>query len=504
MRPRLRLAVLATLLALTPLAARAANAPPPLTADDVRWLNRITYGIDAATVARYRSLGRQRYLEEQLKPAGLALPVEVAAALATTPSIEATLATLDEERKRIQALPSDEERQPARMALNQAGNLAAAEASRRHLLRALWSPAQVEAQMTWFWLNHFSVFQQKGDVRWMVADYEEQAIRPHALGRFRDLVLATVTHPAMLAYLDNAQNAAGKVNENYARELLELHTLGIDGGYGQQDVEALARVLTGVGLHRGGPPPRLKPAWTALYRSGGGFEFNPARHDFGEKVVLGLRVPGTGFDEVERVVALLTANPATARFICRKLATFWLGAGPPPALLASLSDEFRRTDGDVAAVLRVLFASQAFADSLGQAFKDPLHFVLSALRLAYDGKRPLHMAPAQGWLQALGEPLHGRITPDGYPLTAAAWTSPGQLARRFEIARAIAGGPAGLFDGEDGKPSETRGFPLLATRLYYEAVEPALSLQARQAQARAASQQEWNTFLLSSPDFMHR
>ncbi|WLT31903.1 DUF1800 domain-containing protein [Geothrix sp. PMB-07] len=488
-------------------AAFAAEAPTRLTAEDARWLNRITYGLDAATVERYRQLGRKRFLEEQLKPSGLILPADVREVLdaqsqARKPLVE-MLMDVDAENKRIQSLTDEEAKQLARQAQNQAANQMASEAARRHLLRALWSPAQLQEQMTWFWLNHFSVFQGKGNLRWTVGDYEERAIRPHALGRFRDLVMATLTHPAMLVYLDNAQSAGGKVNENYARELLELHTLGVDGGYTQQDVQELARVLTGVGVNVG-KPRKVRPEWQALYRQEGAFEFHPGRHDFGDKVLLGTRIQGAGFAEVERAVDLLVTHSSTARFVSRKLATYWLGGPPPPALVDQLAREFTRTHGDIPSVLRVLLSSKTFTDSLGNGFRDPMHYVMSTLRFAYDGKHPLNMKPVANWLNALGEPLYGHGTPDGYALTMQAWSSPGQLAKRFEIARAIGNGSAGLFDGDDGKPGPVTGFPQLSSRLYFEVVEPLLSPATRKALDHAASQQEWNTFLLASPESMAR
>jgi uncharacterized protein (DUF1800 family) len=207
---------------------------------------------------------------------------------------------------------------------------------------------------------------------------------------------------------------------------------------------------------------------------------------------------------VEQAVDLLVARPATARFVGARLGRYWLGSEPPRELTEALAREFQRTGGDIPAVLRVLFASPAFARSLGHATKDPLQFVASAIRLAYDGKRPCNMKPVMNWLNALGEPLYGHVTPDGYPLLGQAWTSPGQLAKRFEIAGVLARGSAGLFDSEDGKPSAVTGFPQLASRLYFDLVEATLSPATREALDRAGSQQEWNTFLLASPDFMAR
>ena len=173
------------------------------------------------------------------------------------------LAEVNAQNKAINAMPNGPDKEQARKALNERGNKLAYEAIRRELLRAVYSPSQLEEQMVWFWLNHFSVHQNKANLRWLVGDYEERAIRPHALGHFRDLVLATLEHPAMLQYLDNSQNAVGHINENYARELMELHTLGVDAGYTQQDVQQLARVLTGVGINVGNPP-KLKPEWQRL------------------------------------------------------------------------------------------------------------------------------------------------------------------------------------------------------------------------------------------------
>jgi uncharacterized protein (DUF1800 family) len=162
----------------------------------------------------------------------------------TDPAI--ILPVVAQEQQRINALAEEGAKQTARKALNDKGNHLAYEAARREILRALYSPAELQGQLDWFWLNHFSVFQYKASDVWLVGDYAENAIRAHALGHFRDLVLATLTHPAMLQYLDNAQNAAGHINENYARELMELHTLGVGSGYTQQDIQELARVLTGV------------------------------------------------------------------------------------------------------------------------------------------------------------------------------------------------------------------------------------------------------------------
>jgi uncharacterized protein (DUF1800 family) len=493
------------------------SAALPLSRADVRWLDRVTFGIDAATVAHYQRLGREKFLDEQLHPAA-GDPAPLAKEVDALPLLRQTalerIKYLRAEQQRINSLANEEEKQQARTALGQTNNEVLYQTMKRHLMRDIESPWQLREQMTWFWMNHFNVFQGKANVRLSVADAEEQ-VRAHALGKFRDLVLATLTSPAMLEYLDNAQSAAGKINENYARELLELHTLGVSGGpsgsrYTQLDVQELARVLTGVGLNFTDTNPKLPPDRQGYYVRHGSFEFNPARHDFTAKTLLGTIVKPDGFNEVEHVVDALVRQPATARFISQKLATYFVSDEPPAALVDRMALTFRTTDGSIAAVLRTAFLDKTFLAATAapiskvEKFKDPVQFVVSSLRLAYDGKTIPNYRPVIGWLQQLGEPLYGRVTPDGYPLTAAAWASSGQMVRRFEIARTIGSGSAGLFNGEDNKPGPIVAFPMLTTKLYYDAVEPKLSDRTRDALNHTASQQEWNTMLLSSPEWMNR
>jgi uncharacterized protein (DUF1800 family) len=478
-------------------------ALPEVRRADVVWLERVNFGLDPDALDLYRRLGRGQYLEEELRPASDTLPAPVAAQVrildtAQTDPVQ-TLQELKSRRQAIDAMPDPATKEQARKALNEEGSRAAYQAVRQQLLRALYSPAQLREQMVWFWLNHFSIYQYKGDVRWLMGDYEARAIRPYALGHFRDLVLATLEHPAMLQYLDNAQNAAAHINENYARELMELHTLGVGGGYTQQDVQQLARVLTGVGVNAGAAP-QLRPQWQALYVRRGAFEFNPARHDFGTKTLLGHAIEGKGFAEVEQAVTLLVRQKACARFISGALATYYVGDSPPPRLLDAMTETFQRTDGDIAATLRTLFLSEEFSAPPTGKFKDPMRYVLSTVRLAYAGRTLTNAKPLVDWLNALGEAPFNRQTPDGYPLTAGGWESPGQMSRRFEIARAIGSGNAHLFDAEDGGVSSVTGFPQLSNRLYYEAIEPFLAANTRAALEQASSQQEWNTFILASPE----
>jgi uncharacterized protein (DUF1800 family) len=486
-----------------PAAPTTAASLPVFHRQDMLWLERVNFGIDAGSVADLHRLGRERYLERQLRtsePPPAAIDAELAALLAGRPDPERSLAALSEQNKSINAMADGMQKDQARKTLNDQGNKLAYEAIREELLRAVYAPSQLDEQMVWFWLNHFSVHQYKANLRWLVGDYADRAIRPHALGHFRDLVLATLEHPAMLQYLDNNQNAAGHLNENYARELMELHTLGVNGGYTQQDVQQLARVLTGVGINAG-PPPKLKREWQGLYRREGAFEFNPARHDFGDKQLLGSAIKGRGFAEIDEAVDLIVRRPACARFIYLQLATYFVADNPPPRLVERMAQTFLRTDGDIAQVLREMFLAPELDAALGVKFKDPVRFVVSSVRFAYDGRTISNTRPMLNWLNGLGEAPFGRATPDGYPLTELAWASSGQMSRRFEIARAIGSGNAGLFDAEDGASPGGGGFPQLSNRLYYEAVEPFLGARTKDALAHANSQQEWNTFLLASPEF---
>ena len=489
----------------SPAAPHGTPAPalPALRREDTLWLERVSFGLNSATLESYNHLGRARFLKAQLDDHEGTLPAPIAAQIAGLEVAQLdpqqVLADVNAQYKALNAMPDGPDKEAARKTLNDHGNQLAYQATRRELLRAVYSTSQLQEQMVWFWLNHFSVHQNKANLRWLVGDYEEHAIRPHVFGHFKDLVLATLEHPAMLQYLDNNQNAVGHVNENYARELMELHTLGVAAGYTQGDVQQLARVLTGVGINVGNPP-KLKPAWQSLYRRAGAFEFNPARHDFGPKQLLGHPIQGSGFAEVEQAVSLIVAQPACARFISRELATYFVADTPPPALVERMAQTFLHTDGDIAAVLNTLFLAHEFNAALGGKFKDPMRFVVSAVRFAYDDRAITNARPMVNWLNGLGEAPFGRPTPDGYPLTESSWASSGQMSRRFEIARAIGSGSAGLFDSEDAGTAVS-GFPQLSNRLYFEAVEPFLTARTREALAHANSPQEWNTFLLSSPDF---
>lgn len=480
-----------------------------LDRDEAALLNRLSWGLNSATLSAWRRLSRRGYLEAQLHPtAAPLLPTAVQAQIDALRlgqrSMEDWTIEMERRRRDANALTDDEAKKAALQSYQQDMNRLSREAASRMLLHALYSPNQLQEQLTWFWFNHFNVHQHKANLRGMVGDYEGR-LRRHALGRFRDLLLASATHAAMIRYLDNEQNAAHHVNENFAREVMELHTLGVDGGYSQKDVQELARVLTGLGLNFTDKAPALNPKLQAQYRREGATEFNPARHDAGEKLVLGQRVAaGGGWDEIIDQLIRLSRHPATARHVSRRLAVYLVADEPPPALVERMSQAFTASDGDIARTLQVAFDAPEFTASLSRKFKDPLHYVVSAVRLAYDERPILNTGPMLNWLNRLGEAPYNRQTPDGYPLDQAAWSSSGQMGMRFEIAKAIGSGPAGLFRTEGATPTDTPAFPQLSNAAYHAALAPTLSARTRAALDAATSPQEWNVLLLSSPEFMFR
>ncbi len=472
-----------------------------------RFVNRLTWGASDADYQRCREIGTTAWLREQLRATGQGLPAEAQAQIEALSISQKPLtdrhADAEVLRKKGVDAATEDERKAAQQAYQQELNRQVRESANRHLLRAVYSPAQLREQMTWFWFNHFNLHQYKHVIRVLLPDYEDQALRPHALGSFRQMLGAVAKSPAMLQYLDNFQNASGRINENFARELLELHTLGIDGGYTQKDVQELARVLTGHGVNFTEQAPKLSPAQQPQYRRDGFYEFNPARHDFGDKEFLGRTIRGRGAEELDEVLDLLAAHPATARFVSRKMAQFLLADEPPAALVGRMAKAF--AGGQIAPAIEVLALSPEFAAAGPMPFKDPMHYVVSAVRAAYADRVLLNTGPMQNWLNMLGEGLYNRQTPDGYPLSADAWNSSGQLATRFDIARSLGSGSAGLFKGADGTAGRERNaFPQLARPMFYDVVAARLSERTRAALDAAPSPQEWNGLLLASPEFMAR
>ena len=285
------------------------------------------------------------------------------------------------------------------------------------------------------------------------------------------------------------------LNENLGRELLELHTLGVDGGYTQDDVRTAARVLTGLGYATAEQPPRQPPA---AYRRLGLTEFLPSRHDSGPKVLLGQPLRAEGLAEVDEMLDRLARHPSTARHVCRRLAHYFLGQPPGEALLQRLSAVFLAQDGRTDAVMRALFDDPAFEASLGQGFKDPTHWLVSALRLGLDGP-DLGVPDAGqlvGWLTRLGQPPYGRLTPDGYPLEDSAWSGPGQLTARFDVARTLAATWPRLWTG--GRA------PGLDEALAQALRTPGIAAATREVLAQARTPADRLALWLSSPEFMRR
>jgi uncharacterized protein (DUF1800 family) len=484
-------------------------APLDTRADDIAVLNRISWGANTPSAQMLEAAGLDAYLQSQLHPgADDGLPQEAQVQIDAMDISRESIAELYADVSKLQQTAKEakgtQDYDAAQKAYQQRLNDVARQAATRSLLRDLYSKNQLKEQLTWFWMNHFNVSQNKGDIRVFIADYEENAIRPHVLGKFRDLLAATVFHPAMLQYLDNAQNAAGRINENYAREIMELHTLGVGSGYTQTDVQELARILTGVGTNLSGKLPNVRRDLRSQYRAGNLFEFNPNRHDYGDKVFLGTPIKGEGLKEVAEAIYILSKEPATAFFVSRQLAQYFCCDAPPDSLVKAMALTFRDSDGDIASVLQTMFSAPEFKASLGQKFKDPIHYAVSALRAAYGDTVILNAQPLFNWLNRMGEPLYGHETPDGYALTEAAWSGPGEMETRFEIARLVGLGHSGLFKLPDDTGKEPAAPPNIQQTHYYRAIAPTLGQATLGALAQAKSPTDWNMLFLSSPEFMHR
>ena len=434
------------------------------------WLERCTLGVNEAAFERWQSQGSDKWLDGQLKtthPLPPEIQQRVDALDISQQSLQRILAHASALKAAIDAAQTDEAREAARKSQREYENGIVQDAMRRNLWRAVYSQDSLRERMTWFWFNHFNVFSGKANLRYLIPDYEENAIRPHALGKFSELVLATLKHPVMLVYLDNAQNAAGKINENYARELMELHTLGVNAGYTQQDVQELARILTGVGVNFAGKP---KPAAKLTgYILDGAFEFNPRRHDTGDKVLLGHKFHGAGFNEVEQAVKLLCRQSATAKHISAQMAAYFLGKEPAAPLVNAMAATFQKSDGDIAATLKVLLTSQLLQQNAG-SFKDPYRYVVAALRQGYEGRIISNMKPAINWLNQMGEPLYGKLTPDGY----ASMPLHGSLSRKLrkgikvQVNEGKIYAEATLFLGEEFLRISEEEDPAGAINTYYD------------------------------------
>jgi uncharacterized protein (DUF1800 family) len=478
-----------------PLAAGKPASAVPSNPEDraiVHVLDRMGFGPRPGDVDRVRAMGLQAYIEQQLRPERLS-DEAMAGRLASLPTV--TLSSREivrdyllpvqllrrqqqQQQQRQQQAPqtgASQESGPARTPeLVEAARNARAvldDISSQKLLRAIYSERQLDELMVDFWFNHFNVFAAKGATRGYVTEYERDVIRPHVLGRFRDLLEATAKSPAMLFYLDNWQSAAAAgvpttasrertaaasrripvrrgqtllpprqpsrpavptrqaprgINENYARELMELQTLGVDGGYTQKDVQEVARAFTGWTIER----PRL----------GGGFRFEPRLHDDGEKIVLGHRIKaGGGESDGERVLDILARHPSTSRFIATKLVRRFVSDDPPPSLVERAARRFRDTDGDIREVVRTIVTSpEMFAPAAYRAkVKTPFEFVVSAMRAT--GAESSSAVALAAAARDLGMPLYMCQPPTGYADRAGAWVNTGALLNRMNFAVALTG-----------------------------------------------------------------
>lgn len=432
----------------------AAEIPSKLKALHV--LNRLGFGPRPGDVDRVNAMGVDAYIREQLYPENIPLPDKINRELEQLETYSMTPAQLLQEygppvkvkgQKPDRALIR-QRRQEARLIVEQA--------TKARLLQAIESPRQLQELLVDFWYNHFNVYAKKGEDALWVGAYEREAIRPNVLGHFRDLLRATAKHPAMLFYLDNWQNVDPNsqrivrrkkakirgLNENYARELMELHTLGVNGGYTQDDVIALARILTGLGFHakwRAHPEDDL-------------FFFDVHKHDGSDKEFLGQVIHGRGEDEIDDVLDILARSPATAKHISFQLAQYFVSDNPDSGLVERMTKKFESTDGDIRAVLKVLFESPEFWDEANDAnkFKTPYQYVVSAIRAT--GQEVTNYRPMIGMLAQLGMPLYGSLTPDGYKNTQEAWLSSDSMLRRINFATALGNGSLRI--NNDKKPIE--------------------------------------------------
>jgi uncharacterized protein (DUF1800 family) len=449
-----------------PLVVVAAAEPREQTADQQvqQVLSRLGFGPRPGDVARVRAMGVDQWIALQLAPnriddeaadalvasyEGLQLSTSELVAM----YLERQQALREARRRAAQGggdsngrretraeLPRDDPalRERLRRSQRSLGDVQSA-----RLARAVASERQLQEVMTDFWSNHFTVFAGKGLTRLFIPAYEREVIRPHALGSFRDLLGAVAKSPAMLFYLDQWQSAADSLhptlagarrparrrrglNENYARELLELHTLGGDGGYAQQDVIEVARALTG---------------WTMNPRVDGAFVFRPEIHDAGAKTVLGHRLAaGRGIEDGEQVLDILARDPRTARFIARKLVVRFVSDDPPPALVERAARTFVRTDGDIREVVRTIVTSPEFFSRTAyrSKVKSPFELVASALRAV--GAAPDTSMRSAQMVAFLGQPLYGHQAPNGWPETGESWMNTGAILNRINFGLALAAG----------------------------------------------------------------
>jgi len=457
----------------------------------VHFLNRTSFGPTLADAERAARIGLNAYLDEQLAPERI-----------PDGAVEEKIAGL--KTMRLNSRELFDLYPPAKVAQERGAMAGAMNAPRfiiyelqqARVLRAVYSQRQLYELMVDFWSNHFNIFAAKGADRWLTTSYDRDTIRPHALGKFRDLLLATARSPAMLFYLDNwlsvspdagmrmPANARRRgLNENYGRELMELHTLGVDGGYGQQDVREVARCFTG---------------WTIVRPRGDAeYQFEPRLHDAGAKTVLGTHIPaGGGVEDGIKVIDLLARHPVTAKFIAGKLVRRFVADEPPAALVNRVADTFRRTDGDIRAVLHAIIdAPEFYSGDVYQAkVKKPIEFVASALRAS---RAETTITPQLlRYLARMGEPLFLAQPPTGFPDAGSSWVSADMLLTRMNFAADLI---ANRLAGSRVDPSVLRDTPNLIRLVAPNGLSPTTKTVLAEAGDKDAL-----ALLFAAPEFQRR
>ena len=373
-----------------------------------RILNRVAFGPSATDLQRVTDDGTAAYIAMQLKPLQSSGLLDFGGYDLNLKLKLRHLDVLEVDAAELRDLPEQE-------VLRQLQQAA--------ILTATYSPYQLRERMVDFWTNHFNIYARKGLTSFRLPVDQANVIRRHALGTFPDLLKASARSTAMLVYLDNQLNVSGGPNENYARELMELHSMGVNGGYTQKDVQEVARCFTGWSME------------TRFLRPRGRFWFDESRHDSGEKKVLGQTIPaGGGVKDGERVLEIIANHPSTANFISTKLCRYFLGE-PSDGVISDVASVYASTKGDLSAMLGVILTPQRLMENPA-IVKRPFDYLVSALRLSgadTDGAKPL-----QEWLDAMGQPLYQWPMPDGYPDHTAAWT--GSLLARWNFGLALCSG----------------------------------------------------------------
>jgi uncharacterized protein (DUF1800 family) len=454
------------LLFLTTIHAGPAAGPEPTEQQKITHvLNRIAFGPRPGDVERVQRIGLREYIEQQLHPESITdtRAEEAVSHFASLRMSQDEIFQQYPEPKRLaeqlgvlnpkQAKPEDQPAARAKLQQYMKDNMIQRPAQllqelvSNKIVRGVESERQLQEVMTDFWFNHFNIYWDKGADRWLTTDFETNVIRPHALGKFKDLLVGTAESPAMLFYLDNHLSSSPSpvaeaalrranrpnakrqpgINENYARELMELHTLGVDGGYTQKDITEVARAFTGWTIDQ----PRMSAK----------FVFRPAMHDRGEKVVLGQRIPANrGVQDGQEVLDILAHHPSTARFIATKLVRRFVADEPPQALVDKVASTFTRTDGDVREMLRTIFYSEEFMSpaAYGKKMKTPFEFAVSAIRVL-GGSTAGNPQIAKA-IKEMGQPLYQYQAPTGFPDRADHWTTDGALVARLNFAVALSSG----------------------------------------------------------------